>query len=266
MFYFLYVASALPFPRPVNTSNEWMKVTQMFEEVLMCNYTDLSIPALVDNVLYASYKSHILNTNGQCLKVGSFSEKCVNSITKICQQKKLRVLKTVRTAMEEIWMLLSRGHIPISQLKVIHLMRDPRGQFKSLMKSAEINKEGAKAYCKKLCDRAVKDVLIREKIRKYYPSNIMSVQYESVAENPIKAANQIYQFIQGTDAPLEVQTWLKQSTHSSEVKEEQYGTVRRDSMATAQAWRKALDTDVVRDIDSVCSNYYKLSGFYTALE
>ena len=259
----LFYFSVLHHPRPLDSSNEYKPVAQVLENVLTCSFTALPSTVLKDHD--ALGKVSLFKPYSFCLREHKLLERCIYILQILCEQKLYRALKTVRSTMESVESILVSGKIPLAEVKVIHLTRDPRGQFRSLMSSTGVLKgANAKIHCKQICERTAKDVVIREKLQRLYPGTILGIHYETLAQKPVETANQIYQFIQGSDAPQIVQKWLKRNTlsNSSDIKEKQYGTQRKDSGATANAWKKALPRGIIKDIDSVCSDYYQISGLY----
>ena len=88
-------------------------------------------------------------------------------------------------------------------------------------------------------------------MRKRLPGSVMQIHYETLALNPHRVAEEMYSFAQKA-VPSNVTMWIKQSTRSSK-NNGAYGTLRENSVATAEAWKSVLDNNTLSRITSECS-------------
>ena len=165
--------------------------------------------------------------------------------------------------MESAQILLSQNLVDTKRLRMIHLLRDPRGHAVSLMGKNIARGTRKYEFIERVCARFKKDVEIQRKLRNLYPKSIMEMHYEDLAHNPVKTAEQIYQFIINSPAPTPVTQWLEESTKNVMLeKETPFGTQRRNSSETAEAWHSKMPDSVVQNVDAKCSEFYQISGYY----
>ena len=178
--------------------------------------------------------------------------------------KPLRAFKTVRSTMESVQDLLNRGTLNVRNFRLIHLIRDPRGQVNSVYTHHIPPKTKINILrLQKICLRQEKDLQIQRALRKMHPQSFLEIRYEDLAQRPHELVNEIYTFIQNSPAPREVTQWLRESTGSVNLTEERFfGTERRNSSATASAWHQELPEQVIKLIDRKCLNFYNVSGYY----
>ena len=259
----LFNCRQLKHPRPLNNSKYNSMVTEVWQNVLTCDFHKLSDSLKRDPCLYrhsVSFESH-----GECLN-SSVLEKCVSVIAERCNSQPLRAFKTVRSTMESAQNLLANARIDRQRLKLIYLLRDPRGHVNSMFSINHPHRELTPAFVQNFCKRLQKDLDIQRELHTLYPDNFLEVYYEDLADNPIQTANRIYQFVTGSLTPKEVIDWLQLSTNNINLTQEiRIDTQRVNSSATAHAWEKSLSLDVIKMVDRECSGFYDKTGYYKAL-
>ncbi|CAH1776685.1 unnamed protein product [Owenia fusiformis] len=189
---------------------------------------------------------------------GSNMTQCIRLSMKACNAKKIIVTKTVRSTMESIRHLLSTYSNCPSKVNVVHLVRDPRAMLKSRQFGRKTSQLITEADA--LCKRMYKDVLIQIQIKKYFPDSIHRLRYEDLAEHPQKIIKNIYRHLQ-MDYTKNIDSFIAHSTTNKYTKERQFGTQRRDSNATAYAWKKTIEYDLVKSVDTACHSLYKELGY-----
>ena len=176
---------------------------------------------------------------------------------------KRTAIKVVRAAMEEILYFLSKNKQLAHNVKILHLLRDPRGRLNSKLNSEkQLKKQETSLHwlsqrSVKVCQRIMKDVMIRKELEKQFPNMFMEIHYEDIAANPIKMANHIYQFVYSEDAPDTVKQWLKLNTNDPSSKEILWGTnktTRKNSTATSTAWKNELSKEEADIIEKKCKD------------
>ena len=105
----------------------------------------------------------------------------------------------------------------------------------------------------KVCQRMMKDVMIRKELEKQFPNMFMEIHYEDIAANPIEMTNRIYQFAFSKDAPDHVINWVTRYTVLEEEAKAEHN-LHRDSMATSTAWRADLNTEQINIIGKQCKH------------
>lgn len=187
------------------------------------------------------------NTQYKCLL--EFQEKC---------KKSIRMIKTIRMNMDVAERLMEE----FPSLKVIHLIRDPRGSYQSRRNGYFLrDQNNLSAITKSNCDTLHSDLKTGFRLHEMYPGRIKTLLYEQVAEAPLKASRSIFRFL-GLTEPANFDSWLVNHTRAG-YSNGYYDTVRRNSKTTASLWRKYINLNVVKSYDNSCKEVYDILGLNT---
>ena len=92
-----------------------------------------------------------------------------------CKKFNKRVVKIIRGKMEEIEALIDENKDCADMIKVLHLLRDPRGKFNSHMhlpgQPFRKNASGIKSVIDQVCSRIMQDIEIRKRLEIRYPKS-----------------------------------------------------------------------------------------------
>lgn len=117
---------------------------------------------------------------------------CVQKLQHLCLASKHRVIKTIRTNMQQIKAITAT----VPQLKVIHLIRDPR----DTMMSQKVVGACGNASLEELsnctsfyCTRLNSDILAKEEMLEL-KDQVLTVYFERLALHPLKISDEIYKF------------------------------------------------------------------------
>ncbi|XP_047491242.1 uncharacterized protein LOC125040629 isoform X2 [Penaeus chinensis] len=115
-------------------------------------------------------------------------EVSVEEVRRRCGREPMRIVKTIRTRLEWTQELLDDEEL---NLKVIHLVRDPRGSTVS-MAAVDWNTgvEGA-------CSAVLRDLQLREEMQRKYPDKYFFVKYEEYCLDPYRKTREILRFLRG---------------------------------------------------------------------
>lgn len=184
-------------------------------------------------------------------------------------------IKTVRVP--EVGDLRTLTEDPRLDLKIIHLVRDPRAILASRMMAFADQFRAWKIWnatgrqpryvdlsqitgtCKDMLSSAETGLQKPAWLRGRY----MPVRYEDLAFNPKEKAAEIYRFV-GLEMEDRVRFWVEKNTNSSTTSPSEWNyrySTSRDSRATAESWRLRLSFDVVRTVQSLCNNTLALLGY-----
>ena len=175
----------------------------------------------------------------------------------ICARTRYKAAKLVRATMEEIQFFLLRNRDIAKDVKVLHLLRDPRGRFNSFLnyhfdlRLHHLTPDKVSTAC----ERQMKDVRIRKRLEEQFPGMFLEIRYEDVAADPVTMATRIYHFLYSKNVPDEVKEWLSYNTNNrngSVPKEKK--TFRRNSTATSLAWKQELSVDYQNLIEKECKD------------
>ncbi|XP_013409475.1 carbohydrate sulfotransferase 1-like [Lingula anatina] len=182
--------------------------------------------------------------------------KCVPIIENVCKQSDVTVVKTIRTRMWQVESLLREN----PGLKVVHLLRDPRGQILSAkMTLTEGMVFDPDFFASNICLMMLRDIHARNKLQEMFPRRILEVQYEDFAEYPYETTTRIYDFL-GLELPGNLRTNLQRNSRNGGVDTGFMGTSRKDPNATAHAWVLKIDPALAGVVDEACSELYSELG------
>ncbi|KAH3893701.1 carbohydrate sulfotransferase 1-like [Dreissena polymorpha] len=144
-------------------------------------------------------------------------EKCYPRLVEQCRKSSLGVYKFIHLEMRSVELLLKRYES--SNLKIIHLVRDPRAMLDSHVRKNEMgiadNLTNFEDRAKLICGQMMEDSIIGDELKQQYPGKILSLRYEDMLDQPITKVKEMYDFIR---IPLSesVKKFVKESTHSTE--------------------------------------------------
>lgn len=170
-----------------------------------------------------------------------------------------RVLKTVRISMELVSIMMELW----PNLKVIHLVRDPRGITNSRLQSVAdfTMSQHVRLHSRDLCTRMHDDVIYDINLQKQYSNRLKIIFYEALADRPLDGAKFIYRFL-NISFTEDTFAWVNHSTNTTKSGDmNYYGTFRFNSSKHAYEWRESLDLQIVQSIDSFCVSVYRLLGY-----
>jgi len=151
-------------------------------------------------------------------------------------------------------------------LRVIHLLRDPRAVVSSRLQahdesvigryslSAAVNSsERVRREAAIYCRTAVLDILVRHRLESKYPGRILTVSYENVVADLRRHAELVYRFLGFDATPDETRVWIEKN-EATKANATKHGYV-----SPVEKWTKRLksadSTAIVRDI---CHEFFRL--------
>lgn len=184
-------------------------------------------------------------------------------------------IKTVRVP--EVKDLRTLTEDPRLDLKIIHLVRDPRAilasrimAFSDQFRAWKIwNSTGRQPRYVDLTQitSTCKDMAASAETGLQRPSwlhgRYLLVRYEDLAFKPKEKAAEIYRFV-GVEMEDRVQTWIAKNTNSNVSSRSEWNyrySTTRDSKVTAESWRLRLGFDIVRTVQNLCNNTLALLGY-----
>ncbi|XP_064606390.1 carbohydrate sulfotransferase 1-like [Liolophura sinensis] len=134
-------------------------------------------------------------------------EECAEELGSACLGSPIREIKTIRTPMRFVTELLKKD----PSVKVIHLLRDPRGLINSWITYGY--KPKTDILPQYVCNLIGDDLKTRYELEKQYPGTFLSLIYEDLAQHPMEMLHKIYGWL-GMLVDTKVIDWLNRSTHS----------------------------------------------------
>ncbi|XP_067130352.1 carbohydrate sulfotransferase 5-like isoform X1 [Centruroides vittatus] len=240
-------------------------------DIFMCKYRNSflnwaknhnSLKILQRNERYWKSCSDVNGTN-LCYNAEYFHNKCRNFT--------MQVAKTIRMSVSEAHTMLDT--YKDLNLKIIHLLRDPRGIMNSRSKPSiaswcktDITCYSSRVFCAKLDS----DLMEAERILQKYPNRYLPLRYEELCCDMYRETERIFKFLGFGQVPKETTQFLhshnlaimQNNTSLVEEKylESSYTTV-RDSFKTAFAWRNELKFRNVKFIQRHCEKVMQKTNY-----
>ncbi|XP_076456855.1 carbohydrate sulfotransferase 4-like [Babylonia areolata] len=251
-----------PYAMPGNPTfpNFGVEATQVARLFLTCQFEHLKIDDLL-NFMF-------LNRNNtiefyKCIR--EFPQNpshfprylgCIWKLKEICYTKDVIVSKLIRFPAKLLRPLMEE----FPNLKILYLVRDPRGTLSSemsILKSYQKTSVGdaAKSFCSMVSDDA-------EQIRhlsQSYPDRIKTIRYETIARDAVSAARRMYRFLELSFTPT-IEGYIRHIT-AAKKDGHNFSTLRKDSWLAANKWRTIVTLDNVKAVDAACEDVYEHVGF-----
>ncbi|XP_075692921.1 carbohydrate sulfotransferase 4-like [Rhinoderma darwinii] len=169
---------------------------------------------------------------------------------------------------------------PSLNLKILHLVRDPRAVFQSRERAASqlsydnniiINSlpKPETDDKKENSTHKVMETICKSQVDMYLSatngshsaldSRYMMVRYEDIVQDPIKKARQMYQFGQLNFSP-KLRDWIHNLTHGKG-QGNSFVINSKDAVNVSQAWRKSLQFESVQKIQDLCNEAMEVFGY-----
>ncbi|XP_075693232.1 carbohydrate sulfotransferase 6-like [Rhinoderma darwinii] len=167
---------------------------------------------------------------------------------------------------------------PSLNLKILHLVRDPRAVAKSREQSRKalmrdngivLNTNGTKVDDSKyevIQEICRSHVQIYEtatyKTPSFLKDRYMLVRYEDVVRDPLREISEMYKFAE-LKLTNKLERWIYNITHgrSSGNKKEAFKITSRNAVNVSQAWRNVLSFEKVKKIQDVCKGAMNMLGY-----
>ncbi|XP_058254002.1 carbohydrate sulfotransferase 6 isoform X2 [Hemibagrus wyckioides] len=185
------------------------------------------------------------------------------------------VLKEVRFfELESLYPLLQD---PSIDLRILHLVRDPRAVLRSREQSVEallkdssivlgrnmLKSDSQLLVMQEICRSHIRiyDTAIR-KAPDFLRGRYKLLRYEDVVRDPLGEVQRMYDFV-GLKMTEPLQEWLHQVTHGKGkgTPSDAFKITERNASAVSQAWRTGLDFNKVQLVQEVCKSAMSLLGY-----
>ncbi|CAH1780260.1 unnamed protein product [Owenia fusiformis] len=231
------------------------EIQDIINSVFACNIHRLSKSAMFHN--FWMMKGSLTDVYRNCFIHGPRTWKPSNCLANNCMKSSIITVKTILLRMSVTKSLLR--HHP--QLKIIHLVRDPRGilmsRWKTFTNYGVINATLIEREARELCAKMLTDIELRDEISKKYKTTFFPLRYEDLAEDPLSHANEIYRFV-NISFHDNVKEWL---TKNHEMQDGKFGTRRHNARETSYRWRHTIPQDIASIIDDACVHVYDKLGY-----
>ena len=187
-----------------------------------------------------------------CRQQSKQLNECVPLLIPVCKEAKHRVTKVLRLSLDNTEVLLRDN----PRLKVIHLLRDPRGTIHSHIKTrwfpfSDKSVEAVTNNADATCSRMLHDIEAGKRLMRQFPNRVKIIHYEDFNDT-IELAKHLYDFL-----GMEFTEKYRNFANTSDTR----SATRRTDGYHKFSYRDTLSWETVQIIDSVCNNLYKESGY-----
>lgn len=184
---------------------------------------------------------------------------CFNAafIKDVCSKAHVRLIKTTRLHMRHVRSFLQTlDRSTISTLKIVYLVRDPRGIYNS-RKNLSWCQNKTCADPKAICDELSEDLTEYRKLKSEMPDRFIMIRYEDLSLFPQVTSVDLSQqlelpFSKQAERFLHSHTAVNPESHDSE-KDNPYST-RRNSVSTAVEWVSEMTAAEIDRTQSACKS------------
>ncbi|KAL5020986.1 hypothetical protein ScPMuIL_000141 [Solemya velum] len=181
---------------------------------------------------------------------------CIPYLKKICNQNKFRVIKTIRTNMATAKSLMDC----LPNLKIIHLIRDPRAVQNSRLRVGAFKFKKALNMTRHLCTAISNDLPIGQQINSAYKGRYMILRYEDLASKPIDMSRKLYNFL-GNKFTYSLEKFIFNITLAGNEDGCNICSMRKNSREHIDSWRNFFPLGTVQMIDEECKSFYDTMGY-----
>ncbi|XP_006820176.1 carbohydrate sulfotransferase 1-like [Saccoglossus kowalevskii] len=183
----------------------------------------------------------------------------VDDVTEYCNKREHTAVKTIRVKyLNDVVPLIRDSDI---NLKVLHLVRNPRRKLSSIQKlhKSQFTLEKVMEMVNQYCNVWARNIAVGNDVRTWLKNKYKTIRYEDLAQHPITTATEICQFL-GLELPDNVHIWLCDNTdHTS-------GRAFDTSRNSNITWRNNLSFNEVQQVQSFgsCLQIMKWAGYKIA--
>lgn len=178
---------------------------------------------------------------------------CSPAMRNACSDRQVRAVKCVRATMDSMEPLLSE----LPNVRIVHLMRDPRGVVLSRMKFhdstrnrySDSGNDSMAREAELYCRTVAKDARKRIALERRYPGKIVSLFYEDFVTDIEGYTEKIYEF-------LDLEMTNSTTSWAAEASKGKNG---KDAIAIANTWQEVLTYKDSSSIVRRCTEFFRLS-------
>ncbi|OWF44000.1 Carbohydrate sulfotransferase 3 [Mizuhopecten yessoensis] len=184
---------------------------------------------------------------------------CFDKQIRRCENATSRVTKVVRVTVGLVGRMLEK----YPNLKIVHLMRDPRAVLHSRMEIWPSNTKNTLETARSLCRKMKEDYMDSKQLLIHHPNRVRTVFYEDLAIEPIKVTKELYKFA-NYDFTYEDERRIRNMTGSYSIETKanrKWGLFKQNSSETARKWRLTIPPSVALLTGLGCSEIYDLARY-----
>ncbi|XP_001923604.2 carbohydrate sulfotransferase 2 [Danio rerio] len=222
-------------------------------------------------------------------------KKCPPQSLRLLEEECLKyntiVIKGVRVL--DVNVLAPLMEDPSLDLKVIHLVRDPRAVANSRIKSRhglirenlqvvrsrdpklrrihfvdpghKISKKDGADYhsvgaMEVICDRTYRSLRTALNPPAWLKGKYLAVRYEDLVDNPVKTLRNVYQFA-NISANLDIESFALNMTNGTSSSSKPFIVSARNATQAASAWRTVLSIQQIKQVEEYCHHAMAILGY-----
>ncbi|XP_075679019.1 carbohydrate sulfotransferase 1-like [Dermatophagoides pteronyssinus] len=203
----------------------------------------------------------------------------------VCRRSRYNIIKTVRLRLQDIESLYKRlEDEKIKNLKVIYLVRDPRGIYNSRKSMEWCNQDQCKNLTN-ICNDMREDLNDYDRLKSKLNNNLLLIRYEDISANPFNETRKLFHDI-NLEFSQYIQRFLRTHTTNSTAnhqhpqhnrhrgtdkdkdkdKKNPYSTYRLNSTSTAWQWTKQLNQSELQLAEQVCNDIIERLNYNKILQ
>nr|XP_033771607.1 carbohydrate sulfotransferase 6-like [Geotrypetes seraphini] len=254
----IFLCDASAFPPYMSESKYISDIFMWHESRALC-----SPPACPNSPLTEFYNR--LECYKTCGKVP------LDKMEEACRANSHVVVKTVRFFDLEVLYPLLKD--PSLNLKIIHLVRDPRAILSSRQTFPSLYRDDntiSKAQNSKSNISVVMEEICKAQVHIYKQASnnpqpflknrYFMVRFEDLVRNPVDHIRELYDYAGLTMNP-KLESWIYNITHDLIPKEKNFLPYSEDSMKIAQKWREQLHFSKVKEVQELCQQEMDVFGY-----
>ncbi|XP_037502840.2 carbohydrate sulfotransferase 3-like [Rhipicephalus sanguineus] len=181
-------------------------------------------------------------------------------VSKVCARAPAQVMKITRLHMSQVLAWLRSNTDLAKSVKILHLVRDPRGILASRRLLEWCNESKSCVDPATLCSELRGDLYASEELQRTFPNSTYRVRYEDVSLDPKKQALKLFKAL-GLNHTVYVTSFLKGHSKGSKSDASDPYSTRRNSSIVPFQWVNKLKFKDIADIQRSCSDVMRRLGY-----
>ncbi|XP_075530655.1 carbohydrate sulfotransferase 5-like [Dermacentor variabilis] len=230
---------------------------QLVDELVRCRMQNVP--------LYTAWlertESYVHNTF--LVNVCGTGESCTSPshLAALCSRAETAVFKFTRLHMAQVAAWIKRNTGIAHNVRVVHVVRDPRGIYASRMALDWCANYEECRSPEVLCSHMRQDIEdFRKLTAKLSSSRTVTVRFENLLGDPYKEAKRLYSHL-GLKYGHSVASYLQKHTVATKADMKNPYSTRRNASTVIDSWKGNLSAKIIGKIESVCGDVMRKLGY-----